>query len=120
MKTLTSGTSSRGLLIGLMVAHVLGTLFAYTVYIKFSTLGDGYQVEHFAAVKDLYGDGLSSTMLVYSIYFVLGAVLPGFLAPMFLGLVLDVVTWHKFRDAQNVTNNWHITLKGLKCKYYSS
>ncbi len=102
MKLSISDTSSRGLLIGLMVAHVLGTLFAYIVYIRLSSLGDGYQPGAFAAIKDVYaakpGDALSSTVLVWGIYFVLGAVLPGFIAPMALGLVVAILTWHAFRD----------------------
>ena len=98
MKTSTSGTSSRGLLIGLMVAHVLGTLVAYTVYIKFSSLGDGYHPKDFESIRGLFDNQFASTVLVYGIYFVLGAVLPGFLAPMFLGLVVAILIWHSFRD----------------------
>lgn len=99
MKMSILSISSRSLLMRLMVAHVLGTLFAYMVYIKLTSLGDGYNPQQFEATKALYGgDDLSSTILVFAIYAVLGTVLSGFLAPMFLGLVVAVVTWHAFRD----------------------
>lgn len=98
MKISIFGTSSRGLLIRLMVAHVLGTLFAYTVYISFSSLGDGYNPESFESVRSAYGDSFSSTLIVWGIYTVLGSVFTGFFAPMFLGLVVAVLTWHAFRD----------------------
>jgi len=93
-----SSASSRDLLLRLMVVHVLGTLFAYIVYVKLSSLGDGYAPGSFAGVREAYGGHLTSTVLVWGIYFFLGAVLPGFLAPMFLGLVVAVLTWHAFRD----------------------
>ena len=100
MKISIFGTSSRSLLFRLMVAHVLGTLFAYTVYINVSSLGDGYRPEAFESTRALYTDGLSSTILVYGIYFVLSTALPGFifLVPMALGLVVAIMTWHAFRD----------------------
>jgi hypothetical protein len=98
MKISIFGSSSRGLLIRLMVAHVLGTLFAYTVYVSFTSLGDGYNPESFAGVRSAYGDGFSSTVIVWAFYTVLGSVFTGFLAPMFLGLVVAVLTWHAFRD----------------------
>jgi hypothetical protein len=94
----SSSASSRDLLLRLMVVHVLGTLFAYLIYIKISSLGDGYVPGSFAMVRESYNNDLSSTVLVWGIYFFLGAVLPGFLAPMFLGLVVAVLTWHAFRD----------------------
>ena len=99
MKILISNTSSRSLLLRLMVVHVLGTLFAYTIYISLSSLGDGYQPEYYEGTKLLYNnDSLNSTMLVFGVYFVLGAVFPGFLAPMFLGIVVAALTWYAFRD----------------------
>lgn len=39
MKFSISGTSSDGLLVRLIVAHALGTIFAYKVYVKFTALG---------------------------------------------------------------------------------
>ena len=83
-----------------MVAHILGTIIAYTVYINLSSLGDGY------APGDFQGfDGeFQSTLLVHFIYSLLGAVLPGFLAPMALGLVVAIVTWHAFRDVYTQIN----------------
>ena len=98
MKVATSSKSSRRLLIGLMVMHVLGTLFAYMVYIKFSSLGDGYNPKSFEMIKDSYDNQYSSTVLVWGIYFFLGAIFPGFLAPMFLGIVVAILTWYAFRD----------------------
>jgi len=88
---------SRGLLIGLMAAHVLGTLFAYTVYINFSSLGDGYQPEDFQRIRTLYGSDFASTVLVWGVYYFVGAVLPGILAPMFLGMLVALLIWRAFR-----------------------
>ena len=91
-----SSASSRGLLLRLMVVHVLGTLFAYIVYIKLSSLGDGYHPAYFGGFWA--ASGYTSTVVVWGIYFILGAVLPGFIAPMALGLVVAILTWHAFRD----------------------
>ena len=85
---------SKGLLIQLMAAHVFGTLFAYTVYNKFTQLGDGYLPEYFPGL----GEELTSTLLTHGTYAIVGAVLPSFLAPMALGLVVAIVTWIAFRD----------------------
>ncbi|MDB4078050.1 hypothetical protein N9509_01380 [Amylibacter sp.] len=87
-----------------MAAHILGTIVAYTIYIKLSSLGDGY------APGDFKGfDGnlqkLHSTMLVHGIYHYLGNFLPGFLAPMALGQVVAIVTWHAFRDVYTQINS---------------
>ena len=102
MKTsqLYSNTTSRHLLIRLMAAHILGTIFAYTVYINVSSLGDGYAPEDFQGLDGEF----KSTLLVHFIYSLLGAVLPGFLAPMALGLVVAIVTWHAFRDVYTQIN----------------
>ena len=35
---------------------------------------------------------------MWGIYFYLGAIFPGFLAPMFLGIVVAILTWYAFRD----------------------
>ena len=108
MKISIPNKYSRGLLIGLMVVHVLGTLFAYLVYIKVSSLGDGYNPASFENVKDLYGYNKGqSTLLVWGIYFFLGSILPGFLAPMSLGLVVAILIWHAFRDVYMYIN-WQL------------
>ena len=80
-----------------MAAHILGTIVAYTVYIKVSSLGDGY------AAKDFHGfNGNSldfrSTILVHGVYHYFSRFLPGFLAPMALGLVVAIATWHAFKN----------------------
>ena len=99
-------TSSRGLLIRLMAVHILGTIFAYTIYINFSSLGDGYLAEDFLGFNERF----NSTILVHSIYAYLGAILSspgygaGFLAPMALGLVVAILTWYTFRDVYTQIN----------------
>jgi len=98
MKISIPNKSSRRLLFGLILAHVLGTLFAYLVYIKFTTLGDGYSPGEYEKIKSLYDDQFASTVVAWRIYFFLGSILPGFLAPMFLGLVVAVLIWYTFRD----------------------
>jgi hypothetical protein len=98
MKISIPNKSSRRLLTGLILAHVLGTLFAYLVYIRFTTLGDGYSPGEYEKIKSIYDDQFASTLLVWSIYFFLGSILPGFLAPMFLGLVVAILIWYAFRD----------------------
>lgn len=97
MKILLPNKASRGLLIGLMAAHVFGTLFAYIVYINFSSLGDGYHPEEFQRVRTLYGSDFASTVLVWGIYYFVSAVLPGILAPMFLGMLVALLIWRAFR-----------------------
>ena len=79
-----------------MAAHILGTIVAYTVYIKLSSLGDGYAPEDFKGFTGNLQD-LHSTIVVHGIYHYLGNFLPGFLTPMALGLVVAIVTWHAFR-----------------------
>jgi hypothetical protein len=98
MKILIPNKSSRNLLIGLVVAHVLGTLFAYMIYIKFTSLGDGYDPAGFDQVKELYKSNFASTVIVWGIYFYVGAIFPGFLAPMVLGLIVAILIWYAFRD----------------------
>lgn len=90
------------LLVRLIVVHALGTLFVYTIYVKFSALGGAVGC---ASYFKGFGVDLNSTLLMHGIYSILCTVLYKFLAPMFLDLVLDVVTWHTFRDTQNVSNN---------------
>ena len=84
-----------------MAAHILGTIVAYTVYINLSSLGDGY------AAKDFHGfnGDFRSTLVVHGIYGYLGTFLPGFLAPMGLGLVVAIATWHAFRDVYTQINS---------------
>ncbi len=99
MRILIPNKSSRGLLIGLITAHVFGTLIAYTVYINFTTLGDGYRPEEYQSIKELYdGEFFISTLFVWFIYYVIGNLLPFFLAPMFLGIIIAILIWHAFRD----------------------
>ena len=86
--------NSSVLLSRLMAAHLLGTVFAYTVYINISSLGDGYLPESFQG----FDVGFDSTILVHAIYAYLGFFLPGFLAPMALGVLVAMLTWHTFRD----------------------
>ena len=45
----------------------------------------------------------SSSILVHAIYY-LDSFLPGFLAPMALGLVVAIATWHAFRDVYTQIN----------------
>ncbi len=99
---LSSNKSSRRLLILLMAAHILGTIVAYTVYIKLSSLGDGYAPEDFGGFNDNYK--FSSTFVVHGIYYFFGALLPGFLTPMALGLVVAIATWYAFRDVYTQIN----------------
>lgn len=101
---LYSKASSRGLLIGLMAAHIFGTIVAYTVYVKLSSLGDGYAPEDFANTVAMYHGEFVSTLLVHGIYAYIGAFFPGFLAPMALGLVVAIVTWRAFRDVYKQIN----------------
>ena len=103
---LSSNNSSRRLLILLMAAHILGTIVAYTVYVQFSSLGDGYRPEDFLSHRSLYaGTGeLPSSLVVHGIYAYLGFFFPGFLAPMALGIVVAIATWHAFRGVFKYIN----------------
>ena len=96
--------SSRRLLILLMAAHILGTIVAYTVYINLSSLGDGYAAKDFGGFTGILRLDLQSTPIVHGIYHYLGIFLPGFLAPMALGLVVAIVTWYAFRDVYTQIN----------------
>lgn len=93
-------TTSRSLLLRLIAAHIFGTIFAYTVYIKIASLGDGYLPENFHG----FHDEISSTILVHGIYFYIGAILPGMLTPMALGIVLAIFIWDSFRDVYSLVN----------------
>ncbi len=94
-------TYAKSLLLQLMATHFIGTIFAYTVYINVSSLGDGYQPEFF----DGFNSGVSApTLLVHGIYAYLGVFLPGFLAPMALGQFVAVLTWYAFRSIYSQIN----------------
>ncbi len=101
---LSSNSSSRRLLIQLMAAHILGTIVAYTVYIRLSSLGDGYAPRDFVGFDGGDAADFSSSILVHGIYYYVGALFPGFLAPMALGLVVAIATWHAFRDVYKQIN----------------
>ena len=105
MKLYINKTSIR-LLILLMIIHFLGTIFAYTVYAKFASLGDGYLPQNFIQAIKFYGTGFDSIrlVLVHGIYYYLGNFLPGFLAPLVLGQIVAVATWYAFRDAYSQIN----------------
>jgi hypothetical protein len=87
-----------------MAAHILGTFVAYTIYIKVSSLGDGYAPEDLEKTIIIYNGNFVSTVLVHYIYAYIGKFLPGFLAPMTLGLVVAIVTWRAFRDIYQYIN----------------
>jgi len=87
-----------------MAAHILGTIIAYMVYIKLSSLGDGYAPEDFQGFNGNAKD-FASTMIVHGIYHYIGAFLPGFLAPMALGMIVAIVTWNAFRDVYMQINH---------------
>ncbi len=98
MRILLPNKSSRGLLIGLIAAHVLGTLIAYTLYAKFASLGDGYNPEAYQTVLEAYEYQFGSTVLVWGIYFFVGKILPLFLAPVVFGIIVAILIWYAFRD----------------------
>jgi hypothetical protein len=102
MKTLQlyRTTTSRSLLLRLIAAHIFGTIFAYTVYIKLASLGDGYLPENF---QGFHGE-ISSTILVHGIYSYIGAILPGMLTPMAFGIVVAIVIWDSFRGVYSLVN----------------
>ena len=106
MKLYFNKTSIR-LLILLMVIHLLGTIVAYTVYIKLASLGDGYLPENFIEAIKNYGTGFDSirSLWVHAIYYYLGNFLPGFLVPLVLGQIVAIATWHAFRDAYSQINH---------------
>ena len=91
-----------------MAAHILGTIFAYTVYINLSSLGDGYDPRAFLPSLEHYRtNGLSilnSTLITQGIYHYLDKFLPGILKPMVLGMVVAFVTWLAFRDVYSQIN----------------
>ncbi len=104
MKISIFGSSSVGLLIRLVAVHVFGTLFAYTVYVRFTQLGDIYSPEYYETFVESYGTDFTSTLFTYGVYSTLGAVFPGFLAPMVLGILIAIITWLAFRDIYKCLN----------------
>jgi hypothetical protein len=101
MKISIFGTTSIGLLTRLVAAHIFGTLFAYNVYIRFTQLGDRYLPAFYEEFLLETGERFSSTLLTFFVYAKLGAVFPGFLAPMVIGILIAIVTWLAFRDVYN-------------------
>ena len=99
MRISVPDVSSRRVLIILILGHIVGTLFGYTVYISVSSLGDGYQPNELDGYLSLEGnDRFSSTLLTFYIYYFLGFLFPGFYAPMVLGIVIAIITWFTFKD----------------------
>ena len=97
---LHSNNKSKELLFLLMTVHLLGTIVAYLVYVKLASLGDGYLPENFpeAIRQGKYGLGYSRSKVVHGIYYYIGSFLPGILAPLALGQIVAIATWHAFRD----------------------
>ncbi len=91
---------SRSLLIQLITAHIFGTIFAYTVYIRIASLGDGYLPEDFDFGS--FNGEISSTILVHGIYAYIGSILPGLLSPMALGIVVALVIWDAFKGVYSL------------------
>ena len=105
MKLLTTSASSINLLTRLIVAHLFGSLFAHTVYIKFTQLGDRYLPEYYLqyiGTRDI--SEFNSTALTYSLYYILSFVFPSFIAPMFMSVIIAILTWVTFRDIYKYVN----------------
>ena len=93
------GSFSIGLLVRLITVHIFGTLFAYIVYTRFTQLGDRYESNDIATYLEATGgEGLTSTVFTLTVYSYLGSVLPGFLSPMLLSILIAIFTWITFRD----------------------
>ena len=105
MKKFTISTSRVVLLVQLIAAHVLGTLFAYLVYANFTQLGDNYLPEHFVQFyKNHYNGEIATTIITHGVYYLLGFVFPGFLPAMFLGILIGIFIWVTFRDIYKYVN----------------
>ena len=50
-----------------MIVHFLGTIFGYTVYTNFSSLGDGYLPENFIQAIPKYGD-FNRSLFAHGVY----------------------------------------------------
>ena len=90
------------LLFKLVTIHILGTVFAYEIYGKITKLGDGYQPEYF---EGFTGSIFNSTYITHAIYYSIGSVLPGFLTPMLLGIIIAILIWKAFKDVYKYINN---------------
>lgn len=99
MKISFSGSSSIGLLVRLIAAHIFGTLFAYIVYVRFTQLGDRYESNEISTYLDMTdAEGFTSTVFTLYVYTYVGSVLPGFLSPMLLSVFVAIFTWLAFKD----------------------
>ena len=90
-----------------MIVHILGTIVAYTIYVKLSSLGDGYLPKDYIQALPLYGEGISRSSFVHGIYYYIGNFLhdqSGFWAPLALGQIVAIATWHAFRDVYSQIN----------------
>ena len=85
-----------------MIAHILGTVVAYTVYIKLSSLGDGYLPTDFVVGPD--GFQFNRSRVVHAIYYYVDSFLPGILTPLAFGQIIAIATWHAFRDVYSQIN----------------
>ena len=95
--SLYSNKVSGRLLILLMIIHLIGTIVAYAVYIKISSLGDGYLVEDYYP-SDYQATGFTRTWFVHAIYYYIGIHLPNFWTPLLFGQIVAIATWHTFKD----------------------
>jgi hypothetical protein len=93
---------SSALLFKLVIIHIFGTVVAYEIYIKISKLGDGYLPQYFAGFT---GSIFNSTYITAAIYYMIGSVLPGYLAPMLLGILIAILIWKAFKDVYIFINN---------------
>ena len=92
MKISIFGSSSTGLLVRLIAAHIFGTLFAYIVYARFTQLGDRYESNDIATYLETTGnEGLTSTIFTLTVYSNVGSVLPNFLSPMLLSIFILIM-----------------------------
>ena len=77
-----------------MAVHIIGTIVAYAIYAKLSSLGDGYLPKDYLQAVELkkYGEGFSRSGMVHAIYYYIGNLLPGFWTPLALGQIVAVTT----------------------------
>ena len=101
-KILGISTISSALLFKLVIIHIFGTVFAYEIYSKISKLGDGYLPSYFEGYT---GSIFNSTYITHAIYYIIGSVLPGYLAPMLLGILIAILIWKAFKDVYIFINN---------------
>ena len=108
MNKFVISASSTKLLSRLIFAHVLGTLFAYLVYARFTQLGDNYLPDNFLEFyrTNYVGTEIDSTIFTHGVYYYLGFLFPGLLAAMFLGVVTATMIWITFRDIYKYVNHW--------------